>query len=77
MFFYDSPTPGTFTHAVSQLFHTNQKTSNVHICLPQIQPLVLTSGLRRFLLYSTPGHVGGGNGCGGYTLNRVTTTHAG
>jgi hypothetical protein len=45
--------------------------------LPQIQPLVHTSGYCRFVLYSTLGHVGGSNNFGGYTLMRVATTHAG
>ena len=29
------------------------------VCLPQIQPLVRTSGYRGFLFYSTLGHAGG------------------
>ena len=45
--------------------------------LPQIQPLVRTSGYRRFVLCSTLGHVGGSNSCGGYTLMGVAMTHAG
>jgi len=36
-----------------------------------------TNGYHRFVLYSTLGHVGGGNNCGGYTLMGVATTHAG
>jgi len=44
--------------------------------LLQIQPLVHTSGYCGFILYSTLGHVGGGNNCGGYTLMVVATTHA-
>jgi hypothetical protein len=46
-------------------------------CLPQIQPLVRTSGYCGFILYSTLGHVGGGNSFRGYSLMRVATTHAG
>jgi len=45
--------------------------------LPQIQPLVRTTEYREFVLYSTLGHVGGGNSCGEYTLMRVATTQAG
>ena len=44
---------------------------------PIIQPLVHTSGYRGFVLYSTLGHMGGGNSCGGHSLMRVTMTHAG
>jgi len=46
-------------------------------CIPQIQPLVRTSWYRGFVFYSTLGHVGGGNSCGGCTLMKVVTTHAG
>jgi hypothetical protein len=38
-------------------------------------PLSVTRGIVD--LYSTLGHVGGGNGCGGYTLMGVAKTHAG
>jgi len=50
-----------------------------HFCysLPEIQPLVRASGYRGFVLYSTLGHVGGGNSCGGHTLMRVATTQVG
>jgi hypothetical protein len=41
------------------------------------QPLVRASGYCGFILYYTLGHVGGGNSCGGHTLMRVATTHAG
>jgi len=37
-------------------------------------PFVCTSGYRELVLYSTLGHVGGGNSCGGYCLKRVATT---
>jgi len=43
-------------------------------CLKQIQPLVRTLGYRRFVLYSTLGHMEGSNSCGGYTLMGVATT---
>jgi hypothetical protein len=43
--------------------------------LPYIQPLDGTSGYHRFVLYSTLGHVGGSNNCGGYILMRVVMTH--
>ena len=46
-------------------------------CLPYIQPLVRTLGYHGFVLYSTLGHAGGGNSCGGYTLMGVATTRAG
>jgi len=44
---------------------------------PIIQPLVHTSGYHGFVLYSTLGHVGGDNSCGGHTPIRVAMTHAG
>jgi len=47
------------------------------IRLIYIQPLVRTSGYRRFILCSTLGHVEGVNSCGGYTLMGVAKTHAG
>ena len=47
------------------------------VSLPYIQPLVHTSGYHRFVLYSTLGHMGGGNRCGGYTLLGFAMTHAG
>ena len=43
----------------------------------KFQPLVRTSEYRRFVLYSTLGHVGGGNSGGGYTLIVAATTQAG
>ena len=33
------------------------------------------SSVRGFVIYSTLGHVGDGNRCGGYTLLRVTTPY--
>jgi len=47
------------------------------VSLPQIQPLVHTLGYCRFVLYSTLGHMGGGNRRGGYTLLGYATTRAG
>jgi hypothetical protein len=48
-----------------------------HKCLPEIQRLVLASGYCGLVLYSTLGHAGGGNSCGGHTMMRVATTRAG
>jgi len=45
--------------------------------LPEVQPLVCTSGYCGIVLRSTLGHVGGGNSCGGHTLMRVAMIHAG
>jgi len=47
------------------------------LCLPYMLLLVHTSGLHGFVLYFSLGHVRGGNRCGGDTLMRVSTAHAG
>ena len=41
----------------------------------RLASLVRTTGIVDS--YSTLGHMGGGNGCGRYTLMGVATTHAG
>ena len=59
-----------------QLLDTKMITYNGSQSFPQIQTLLRTLGYHRFVLYSTLGHVGGSNSCGGYTLMRFAVTHA-
>ena len=47
------------------IFPENTETFFSCSCLPQIQPLICTSGYHGFVLCSTLGHVGGGNSCEG------------
>ena len=49
----------------------------ISICLPLIQPLIPTLGYCGLILYSTLGHMGGGNSCGGHTPMRVAKTQVG
>jgi hypothetical protein len=69
---------GTFKQTLNKLCQPPKDRIHYSIeSLPYIQPLICTSGYRRFILCSTLGHMGGSNSCGGYTLMRVATTHAG
>jgi hypothetical protein len=49
-------------------------TADIIRSLPYIRPLVRTSRCRRFVLYSTLGHMGGSNRYGGYTQLGVAMT---